>query len=57
MRGSVMCENRETLWLPLAMAPGAAVGSLSASKWGQISISEVGARRRTFGGTNSHPEI
>ena len=28
MRGNVMCENREALWLPTAMAPGAAVGSL-----------------------------
>ena len=28
MRGSVMRENREALWLPLAMAPWAAVGSL-----------------------------
>ena len=30
MRGSVMCENRETLRPPLAMAPWAAVGSLRA---------------------------
>ena len=28
MRGNVMCENREALWLPTAMAPRAAVGSL-----------------------------
>lgn len=28
MRGSAMCENRETLWSPTAMASWAAVGSL-----------------------------
>ena len=27
MRGSAMRENRETLWLPTAMVPRAAVGS------------------------------
>jgi len=30
MRGSAMCENREALWPPAAMAPRAAVGSLRA---------------------------